>query len=30
VGWPVALIGSEDLKQALEQTGATGLDFQEL
>jgi hypothetical protein len=29
-GWTVALIISEDIKQALKQTGATGLDFQEV
>lgn len=29
-GWTVPLIISEDLKHALEQSGATGLDFQEV
>ncbi|MFB1481210.1 hypothetical protein [Corallococcus sp. RDP092CA] len=29
-GWSVALIVSEDLKTALERTGATGMSFKEV
>lgn len=29
-GWPVVLVVSEDIKEALERTGATGLEFTEV